>query len=642
MASRHLDKLVKSFISGSSNPAGSFDPFADLQDPTYLTFKIDFFPDLGLSIPDDAYSSGGLFRKMIQQDITNYGFYDSAAEYLARIGSPARQHYLEIFANLLYQIQEEAPWYFQSITGLGDLYKIDPANNFRGKDKVLTIECLESIDLRMSLLADAYRNLAFEVQGMREVLPINLRTFNMHIHVLEFRRFNTTFGVIADELAKTGRTVQGQANQQAALDAKRRNVFPQPSLFTGTFDNLNGVLNNINNDLGGLFSYQPYGQGAVDTTVKSAFEAISVQTFVLKDCEFDFFSESPGYLDNVSVKEIPEATHRFKINVGKIQKTSTYSFDKYVISEWAKYSRIDPNTIKTTKLGRTFTSSDNYFDEIDWKAETSTEFWGSYREGIFPTNGDFDRASAEAYSTSAKESEFLRKKPLERLIGGLLNNAVGAVNSEINSVLGDATGGFLGRSNRPYPFGNVYGNVSSAARALNGFLDPTRQLRLQGTEAQPGDVLRNIKFEALNLDTTLPKTSIFGQQNISDPVLNTKNIYEGNLARDASASVDTNPPKENIFSGMVNMGEPDALGKQNIFSQQAFIRTEGINKENIYYQTPVPPTGNVGNVNVFNTAEMINNRPNDELGKDNVFGEGSNTTNQFKASDGLGNRNVFE
>ncbi len=225
MASRHLDKLVKSFISGSSNPAGSFDPFADLQDPTYLTFKIDFFPDLGLSIPDDAYSSGGLFRKMIQQDITNYGFYDSAAEYLARIGSPARQHYLEIFANLLYRIQEEAPWYFQSITGLGDLYKIDPANNFRGKDKVLTIECLESIDLRMSLLADAYRNLAFEVQGMREVLPINLRTFNMHIHVLEFRRFNTTFGVIADELAKTGRTVQGQANQQAALDAKRRNVF---------------------------------------------------------------------------------------------------------------------------------------------------------------------------------------------------------------------------------------------------------------------------------------------------------------------------------------------------------------------------------------------------------------------------------
>ena len=63
MASKHLDKLVKSFISGSSNPAGAFDQFSDLQDPTYMTFKIDFFPDMGMSMPDDLYSTGGLFRK---------------------------------------------------------------------------------------------------------------------------------------------------------------------------------------------------------------------------------------------------------------------------------------------------------------------------------------------------------------------------------------------------------------------------------------------------------------------------------------------------------------------------------------------------------------------------------------------------
>ncbi len=57
-----LDKLVRSFLHGS-NPHTEFDPFKDLQDPTYLSFKIDFFPDGGMSIPDDAYSSGGLFRR---------------------------------------------------------------------------------------------------------------------------------------------------------------------------------------------------------------------------------------------------------------------------------------------------------------------------------------------------------------------------------------------------------------------------------------------------------------------------------------------------------------------------------------------------------------------------------------------------
>jgi len=648
MASRHLDKLVKSFISGSSNPAGNFDSFKDLQDPTYMTFKLDFFPDMGMSMPDDLYSTGGLFRKGDGGGLTDYGFYDSAADYFARIGSPSRQKYLEIFTNLLYRIQEEAPWYFQSVAGLSDLYKIDPANNFRGKDKVLTIECLESIDLRMSLLADTYRNLSFEVQGMREVLPINLRTFNMHVHVLEFRKFNTTFGVIADAISGSERTLKGQANQQAAIDAKRKNVFPKTSLFSGTFDNINNAVANVNSQLGGLFSYQAAGSD-FDTTVESAFEAISVQTFVLKDCEFDFFSEAPGYLDNVSVKEMPEATHKFKIKVGKIRKTSTYSFDKYVISEYAKYSSINPNTIPTSDLGRgTITASSPYFDEITGKVAES-KYYADLRESIFPTNSVApNKASADAYSSASKDSEYLRKKPLERLLGGLIQNAIGGINSGINSALGDLTGGILG--NKPMPFGNVYGDrqfLANSARELNGFLSQANQL---GTRRSTGDTLRNIKFEALNIDRTPPSGNLFGQSFINkqgqfarQPELTTKNVYNGSLAQDASATVDNNVKlKENIFSGIVNI-PMDNLGKENIFSQQQFVHTEGINKDNnIFYQTPKFPEDQVGNVNVFNNNLPIPNQ-NDDIGKDNVFGNGSNQKDQqFTSSDQIGKANVFK
>jgi hypothetical protein len=592
-----------------------------------------------MSIPDDLYSTGGLFRKNTSVGLTDYGFGDSAAGYFERIGSPSRQHYLEIFSNLLYRIQEDAPWYFQSVTGLSDLYKIDPANNFRGKDKVLTIECLESIDLRMSLLADTYRNLAFEVQGMREVLPINLRTFNMHVHVLEFRKFNTTFGVIADALSGANRTVKGQENQQAAINAKRKNVYPTTSLFSGTFDNINNAVANINSQLGGLFSYNQAGSD-IDPTVGSAFEAISVQTFVLKDCEFDFFSEAPGYLDNVSVKEMPEATHKFKIKVGKIRKTSSYSFDNYVISEYAKFSKIDPNTIPKSDLSRgvPMSTSDAYFDEVNYNVLEDPTYYAALRESIFSTDSATpNKATADAYSSAAKDSEYLRKKPLERLLGGLIQNAVGGINNSINAALGDLTGGILGIK----PLGNVYGDrqfLANSARELNGFLPSSNQL---GTNRSAGETLRNINFQALNIDKTAPTGNLFGQPS-KPQELTTKNVYKGSLAQDASATVDNNIKlKDNVFSGIVNIPMGNS-GKENVFSQQQFVHTEGINKDNnVYYQTPKFPTDQVGKENVFDNNLPIPN-PNDEIGKANVYGSGSNQKNQqFAAADQIGKANVF-
>jgi hypothetical protein len=422
-------------------------------------------------------------------------------------------------------------------------------------------------------------------------------------------------------------------------------VYPTPSLFTGTFDNINNAVANLNSQLGGLFSYNQAGSD-VDPTVGSAFEAISVQTFVLKDCEFDFFSEAPGYLDNVSVKEMPEATHKFKIKIGKIRKTSTYSFDKYVISEYAKYSSINPNAIPSSDLGRgALVTSAPYFDETAGTIANET-YYAALRESIFSTDSVMpNKASAEAYTKAAKDSEFLRRKPLERLLGGLIQNAVGGLNNSINSALGNLTGGILG--NRPLPFGNVYGDrrfLANSARELNGFLPAGNQL---GSNRSAGDVLRNINFQALNIDDRPPTGNLFGQsflnrdgQFAEQPELTAKNVYNGSLAQDASATVDNAVIKENVFKGIINI-PTDNLGKENVFSQQQFVRTEGIRDSNIYYQTPRFPEDQVGNVNVFNN-NIPTPTPNDEIGTSNVFGNGSNQTDQqFTASDQIGRANVF-
>jgi len=603
MAKYLLDKLTRSFLVGTSNPYGTwsestFDAFKDVQDPTFLTFRLDFFPDGGLSMPTDSYSSGGLlreFNKDVPGGINAYGLYDSAAEYLYRIGAPARQAYLEKFTYLLGRLQEEAPWYFQSVSGLAELYKLDPAINFRGKDKVLTIECLESLDLRMTLLADLYRNIAFDFEYMREVLPINLRTFNMNVHVLEFRKFNTTFGIIADALDNT-RAVKGQSNQKDILDAENvKNVYsPSTSLFAGALDNIAAIGNRLNDLTGGIF-----GQGAPEdklSNLKSAFEAISVQTFRLRDCEFDFFSEAPGYLDVVSVKDIQEATFKFKIKVGKIEKFSTYSFDKYVISEFAKNSSISPANIPQG-VTKNFTPSNPYFEQRPLDAGQPDSYFAEYRESIFPTF-DLDTAGAQAnaYKRQLDASNNLRKKPLERLLGNLINDASGIIRDRVQEGLGQLTGGLLGTA----PLGNVYGDptfLQRAAQSLNDFLTPGNQITTGQTSATPPrETLRNISFDTLNLDRTPPENNVYSA---TPPITNTDNVQGDNVYLGTPPLPTSQVGDINVFEGTPPL-PTSQVGDVNVFQGTLPLPTDDLGKENVFQGSPPPPTEELpGNENVF-------------------------------------------
>jgi hypothetical protein len=523
MASRHLDTLVRDFISGSSNPYTKFDHFADLQDPTFLSFKLDFFPDGGLSLPTDAYSSGGLFRPAVEKSekITDYAFGDSAATYLAKIGAPTRQAALQKFQDLLYDIQEKAPWYFQQVSGLAELYKIDKAINYRGKDKTLTIDCLETIDMRMTMLGDLYRLVAFDFQNWREVLPANLRTFNMEIHVLEMRNFNTTYGIIADALANGPRPFDGEDRQKESEKAAKKNVYGSTALFSGAFSNVQNMMGSVNSSLGGLFTNLGDNAGNDEmNTMKPTFEAISVQTFKLKDCEFDFFSEAPAYLDTVSVKDSTEATYKFKINVGKIEKVGYYSFYDYVISEWTKNVRT-PSSIKLD----TGIYSQPYFEPYDKKpierGEGTPSFttFSAYRESIFPQW----RTQSEAHQEAEKSADRLRNKPLENALGSLLKNSAPYLNQEMNNWLGKTTGGILGTA----PLGNVYGQrsfIQNAATQLNDFLTPGNQISNNQSAGVVNQTLnKSILTGAPETQETLPKDTLEPAK--IDRTLRKKNVF---------------------------------------------------------------------------------------------------------------------
>lgn len=148
-------------------------------EPTFLTFSIDFNfisqlnPTLGLMSSPlfDIYTKNGAYQYLIGRG------YEYQADCLLR------------FIKTLTDISENQPWFFQSLAGLDTLWSasMDMSKPFKGKDKLITIETLESLDLTITYLADMYRQAMYDMFYMRELVPENLRRFQVDIYVSEFR-----------------------------------------------------------------------------------------------------------------------------------------------------------------------------------------------------------------------------------------------------------------------------------------------------------------------------------------------------------------------------------------------------------------------------------------------------------------------
>lgn len=147
------------------------------QDPTYLGFKIFIEP-----------GPNGLFSDCID------GEKNTAYSYLMNLGQIQRANYIKKFNELFRKINNLTPWFFQEITGLEKAWERrnseDEYTPLIPKDATIEIGCLESIDLRITTLIDLYRKGCFDWEFRREIVPRNLRYFNISIYVYESRIIN--------------------------------------------------------------------------------------------------------------------------------------------------------------------------------------------------------------------------------------------------------------------------------------------------------------------------------------------------------------------------------------------------------------------------------------------------------------------
>ena len=187
-------------------------------DPTYMTFKIEF-GDWGASVLDRSIIQTGttVFRPTIadydalpigllncpypggaNQDLywqndpdsfNNSGFY-SAFAYLRSRNEDTRAKYLYYFVNGLFEIQKNYPFIFKKISGINNLETFNPKDGQRLRTPAkITVECFESLNLKIRTLMEFYRKAAWDDVYQRWILPENMREFKMIIYVFERRVF---------------------------------------------------------------------------------------------------------------------------------------------------------------------------------------------------------------------------------------------------------------------------------------------------------------------------------------------------------------------------------------------------------------------------------------------------------------------
>ena len=173
--SRYSDPAMNTFKK--TNMYYETDPFIKYQDPTYIGFKLLFL--------FDQPGSGLLSEKPLK---------NTAMGYLEKIGDTIRMGYLKSFVKLLKRINEETPWFFQTIEGLDEAWKhMYQEKDYKPilTDRKVIINCLdESVDLRMTALMDLYRKACFDWPNRREVVPANLRRFTVRVYCYEGRFLN--------------------------------------------------------------------------------------------------------------------------------------------------------------------------------------------------------------------------------------------------------------------------------------------------------------------------------------------------------------------------------------------------------------------------------------------------------------------
>lgn len=181
--------------------------------PSHKFFKILFY--FWNEDTDGAINhSGGLlaptweiydaYKSSFQDKQNVYYNFDSAWAYLKNNAEDERAEKLEQFVALLSNINSESPWYFSEISGLSEALNRSVSPEFKVEEerKKISIKCLpDAFDNRIETLLSLYRDITWSWANKREIIPANLRKFDMGIYIWESPIYAINTDSVLDELS---------------------------------------------------------------------------------------------------------------------------------------------------------------------------------------------------------------------------------------------------------------------------------------------------------------------------------------------------------------------------------------------------------------------------------------------------------
>jgi hypothetical protein len=178
-----------SIFTGDAISGGKLSKTFD--EPTYLTFRVGFrSANTSLELTNYDKMPHPLFELYKEDDINARNFY-STRQFLRDANEFGREQMLLDFIEKWNTLQNNYQYYFQNISGIDSLLKIDPKRGIRvSKDGKVTMKMLEGLDLRVTHLLNLYRKIAWDDVYQRWILPDMMRYFMMDIYITEFRIFH--------------------------------------------------------------------------------------------------------------------------------------------------------------------------------------------------------------------------------------------------------------------------------------------------------------------------------------------------------------------------------------------------------------------------------------------------------------------
>jgi hypothetical protein len=506
------------------------------EDPTYLGFSMDF--EFGLLGIDQEYGTpvSPLFKDGSYLNDTNLNIFGQL-QYIGRSKTPkdvlfySAQTYLENrevsttydgfprtggkrsqmikqFKILLRDITKNQPWFFQSITGLDALYKVarggfqdlDSDTDFNpSRAATITVTTLESLNLRITALADLYNHATFDFINMRETVPRNLRRFRMYIYVTDLRNFFKTNRIINSSTTLT--TIANTANLIGS------GINPGNSL-SGTSLDSTGNFPDDTGAQGGAFG-NVLGDIARSEGLTNQQDQSGVKPIILiecSNCEFDFTESSPIASDiNAGTDATSPLGQSFKIHVGRVKIRSQYPnirLDKnpLVISDDVFTNKSSVQNYSGDPSGRTVLGVEipngPAADLLEQAANIGTNFIGN------TVNDLYDRGTQ------------LLTDPLSGADQLILGNAYSFNPSQIMGVLsGDSSNLSL---NNIRDFANQLSGVDLGSSLKNGLPNP-QTMGLGGpseNQYSPGDLTDSDVYPNVpgsDLGVTPPGSSTIGR-----------------------------------------------------------------------------------------------------------------------------------